>query len=332
MSKKIIGVTVGTPINPQKVIEQTEQVQVEQIKQNTKDISQLYNEIANLTTSGLTTAQVNALDGMFKKCAFTSDATTEYEAFKTAFGITGGGTVEPDEPDNPEITLTSISAVYNGGEVTVGTALTDLTGITVTGTYSDGSTANIIGYTLSGTIAEGNNTITVSYSGKTTTFTVTGIAESGGEDTDNENLMTTGDLGTFSDLGTYTGYDGYYDADTKTLQLTAKSGTTNTNAHFKITPFVEVGKSYTLFMGIENRKSSATSTGKVDYSTTTNYATNNLSSVTNSTQLQSGDIQYRQFTVPEDAVEVYMLISTAEHVDFTITNVALYEGTYTEMP
>ena len=36
------------------------------------------------------------------------------------------------------------------------------------------------GYTLSGTIAEGSNTITVTYQGKTATFTVTGVAESGG--------------------------------------------------------------------------------------------------------------------------------------------------------
>ncbi len=92
--------------------------------------------------------------------------------------ITVIGYVEDEE----EITLTSISATYTGGEVTVGTALTSLTGITVTGTYSDGSTGAITGYTLSGEIVEGSNTITVSYNGLTTTFTVTGVAESGGED------------------------------------------------------------------------------------------------------------------------------------------------------
>ena len=75
------------------------------------------------------------------------------------------------------VTLQSISAAYAGGEVTAGTALTDLTGITVTAHYSDGSTGTITGYTLSGEIVEGKNTITVSYGGKTTTFTVTGIAE-----------------------------------------------------------------------------------------------------------------------------------------------------------
>ncbi len=141
-------------------------------------------DIKNMQESsdGLTMAQVNALDGMFKKCAFTGDVSAEYEAFKTSFGIGGsGGTEEPDtpvEPDEPTVTLSSISATYTGGEVAVGTALTALTGITVKATYSDGSTKNVTGYTLSGTIAEGSNTITVSYDGKTTTFTVTGVAES----------------------------------------------------------------------------------------------------------------------------------------------------------
>lgn len=80
--------------------------------------------------------------------------------------------------DTPtEATLSSISATYNGGEVLVGTDIDDLTGITVTGTYSDSTTKNIIDYTLSGTINEGSNTITVSYQGKTTTFTVVGYVE-----------------------------------------------------------------------------------------------------------------------------------------------------------
>lgn len=85
----------------------------------------------------------------------------------------------PDEPENPEVMLASISATYSGGDVAVGTAVTALSGIVVTAHYSDGSTGIVTGYTLSGNIAEGSNTITVSYGDKTTTFTVTGIAESG---------------------------------------------------------------------------------------------------------------------------------------------------------
>lgn len=88
--------------------------------------------------------------------------------------------VEDDETggeDTPtEATLTNIEATYSGGDVEEGTSLNDLTGIIVTGTYSDGTTKNIIDYTLSGVINEGTNTITVSYQGQTTTFTVNGVA------------------------------------------------------------------------------------------------------------------------------------------------------------
>ena len=75
--------------------------------------------------------------------------------------------------------MTGISATYSGGSVPAGTALDDLTGIVVTTQYSDGSTATVTGYTLSGEIAEGSNTITVTYQGKTATFTVTGTAVAG---------------------------------------------------------------------------------------------------------------------------------------------------------
>lgn len=89
---------------------------------------------------------------------------------------------EPDEPVTPEVTLTSISATYSGGDVAVGTAVTALTGIVVTAHYSDGTSETVTDYTLSGTIAEGSSTVTVTYQSKTATFTVTGVAESGGED------------------------------------------------------------------------------------------------------------------------------------------------------
>lgn len=127
--------------------------------------------------SGVTTEMSQSLWTIMQKTAFV-EALTEAEltAFKTAWGIGSSG----DDSGDTEVTLSSISATYSGGEVTVGTALTDLTGITVTATYSDGSTATVTDYTLSGEIAEGSNTITVSYGGKTTTFTVTGVAESSG--------------------------------------------------------------------------------------------------------------------------------------------------------
>ena len=150
--------------------------QAQQIEKNTQDISKLSDEIANLSKNGLTTEQINALDGMFKVTAFSEDPASAYNAFKTAFGV--------DSKSETEKTLSSISATYNGGDIATGTSLTDLTGIIVTAHYSDGSTENVTGYTLSGEILEGENTITVSYSGLTTTFEVTGVAS---EDTDYNN-------------------------------------------------------------------------------------------------------------------------------------------------
>ena len=123
---------------------------------------------------------------------------------------------EPDVPVDPEVTLTSISATYSGGDVAVGTALTDLTGIVVTATYSDGSTATVTGYTLSGEIAEGSNTITVTYEGKIATFTVTGVAEE--EDATWETLsMTYGAL-----AGAYQGGKVYSDTGTTEIGTTAR--------------------------------------------------------------------------------------------------------------
>ena len=88
-------------------------------------------------------------------------------------GGSGGGETEG--------TLTGISATYTGGNVVVGTAVTELIGIVVTANYSDGSIATVTEYTLSGDIAEGENTVTVTYAGFTTTFTVVGVVESGFE-------------------------------------------------------------------------------------------------------------------------------------------------------
>lgn len=125
--------------------------------------------------------------------------------------------VTVDIAEEGQVTLTSISATYTGGDVAVGTALTDLIGITVTGIYSDGSTSAITGYTLSGTIAEGSNTITVSYGGKTTTFTVTGVVESGGGE-------VTAELPT-------DGLVAYFDFRNTTPEINTKQGFTKFNAN-----------------------------------------------------------------------------------------------------
>lgn len=72
--------------------------------------------------------------------------------------------------------LSSISAVLTLGAHTVyeDDTLNSLQPyLTVTAHYSDGGTATVIGYTLGGALAVGTSTITVSYEGKTTAFTVT---------------------------------------------------------------------------------------------------------------------------------------------------------------
>lgn len=74
------------------------------------------------------------------------------------------------------VTVTSISASFNqGGNPVYTTDTLDSLRqyLTVTATYSNGSTATVSLYTLSGTLAVGTSTITVTYESKTTTFNVT---------------------------------------------------------------------------------------------------------------------------------------------------------------
>lgn len=154
--------------------------QANQIEKNRQDISKLSDEIAKQTGTGLSTEAIDKLEEVGNYLVYTTaDGGSKWTELISILrnGSSGGGSGET------EATLSSISATYTGGEVTTGTALSDLTGITVTATYSDGTTKTVTGYTLSGEILEGENTITVSYGGKTTTFTVTGIVESGGEAT-----------------------------------------------------------------------------------------------------------------------------------------------------
>lgn len=173
MSNTIYGTPVGTPLSPKKIAEALNPVKTVN-GQAPDENGNVEIEVPGGNANGLTAEQISALDGLFKICAYTADAKNAYKAFQTAFGIVSE--VVPDEPD-PEKTLTSIFAVYSGGDVTAGTAVNDLTGIVVTAHYSDGTSEVVTGYTLSGTIAEGENTITVSYGGKTTAFIVTGTAE-----------------------------------------------------------------------------------------------------------------------------------------------------------
>lgn len=174
----------------------------------------------------LTTAQIEALHGMFKACAYddSKDVSGAYAAFLSAFGITDSGDNEggsgEDGGEETEKTLTSISATYSGGDVTVGTALTDLTGIVVTAHYSDGTSETVTDYTMNGTIAEGSNTVTVSYGGKTTTFTVNGAAVSEGETVEMVSVNQDVCTNLYTDNGTTTtkNYTGPSVASTKVFE------------------------------------------------------------------------------------------------------------------
>ena len=152
-----------------------------------KEISSLSEEIANKTGTGLSTEAIDKLEEVGNYLAYTTaDGGSKWTELISILrnGSSGGGSSET------EVTLSSISATYTGGDVEEGTALSDLTGITVIATYSDGSTATVTGYTLSGEIAEGENTITVSYGGKTTTFTVIGTASVSAGETIVYNVFT----------------------------------------------------------------------------------------------------------------------------------------------
>jgi hypothetical protein len=165
-----------------------------QIQNQTDLIAQIKTALADKAAKagGLDSTASALLIAILRNAVYSTDQSANITALEEALasgGSSGGGN---EEPDNPEATLSSISAVYSGGSVTAGTAVSALSGIVVTAHYSDGTSATVTGYTLSGTIAEGSNTITVSYGGKTTTFTVTGVAESGGDEpsSDSEELMS----------------------------------------------------------------------------------------------------------------------------------------------
>lgn len=78
----------------------------------------------------------------------------------------------------PPVNLDSISALFQPGDTIINDSMSldDLKQyLTVTAVYTDESTEELSDsdYSLSGSMTEGNQTITVSYGGKTTTFTVT---------------------------------------------------------------------------------------------------------------------------------------------------------------
>lgn len=100
-----------------------------------------------------------ALDNMFKKVQFASDASNEYSVFHSwASGAD----------------IVSISAAYNPGNNLIydSDSLDSLRPyLIVTALFSDGTTAAVSGYTLSGNMNAGNNTFMVTFENVSTTFT-----------------------------------------------------------------------------------------------------------------------------------------------------------------
>ena len=72
--------------------------------------------------------------------------------------------------------IESITAIYNGGVVSIGTPLANLD-ISVYAVYSNGETEEVTDYALSGEIASETNVITITYLSFTTTIEVNAISQ-----------------------------------------------------------------------------------------------------------------------------------------------------------
>lgn len=123
------------------------------------EISDLKSQITQL--EAIPYAVKQAMDTLFQNVAFKnddlySDELATFHAWASA------------------ISVTSISAVYTqSGTIYDDDTLDDLkSDLVVTASYDDGTSATVSGYTLSGILEIGTSTITVTYEGKTTTFSV----------------------------------------------------------------------------------------------------------------------------------------------------------------
>lgn len=130
-------------------------------------------------------------------------------------------------------TLQSITATFTQGSTVIYTdnTLNDLKPyLTVTGEYTDGTTRTITNYTLSGKLNAGTNTITVTYSGKTTTFTVNVVTRTikSISAVFNQGSAIIYTDNTLNDLKPYLTVTAHYNAGpTKTLTNYRMSGTLN---------------------------------------------------------------------------------------------------------
>lgn len=125
------------------------------------DIYDLIAAAETLRGTGLTDDIKSALLDCFEHVAWTDEHGQDYvDALEAAL--------------YPPAELVSISAVYTqSGTVYTTDSLDDLkSDLVVTAVYSDSTTQTVTNYTLSGALSVGTSTVTVSYGGKTTTFSV----------------------------------------------------------------------------------------------------------------------------------------------------------------
>lgn len=131
---------------------------------------------AHYTDSTTETVTTYTLSGTLTEG--TSVITVSYGGKTTAFNVTV----------TAPATLSSITAVYTQSGTVYDTDTLDSlkSDLVVTAVYSDSTTQTVAStdYTLSGTLTEGTSTITVSYGGKSTTFTVT-VTHAAGNPFDN---------------------------------------------------------------------------------------------------------------------------------------------------
>lgn len=72
-------------------------------------------DLPGAETGGLTIAQVNALNELFRAAAYTKDVSDEYATFRKVFGLESSDEpVDPDEPDVPVVTTYNITNNLTG--------------------------------------------------------------------------------------------------------------------------------------------------------------------------------------------------------------------------
>jgi len=132
-----------------------------QIATNTADISDLKADLEQIVP-GLTDEAKQALLACFQHVIWLDHDADYYQRLNDALYASQD--------------VVFISAVFNSGSTVLypNTSLDDLKAfLTVTATYADSHSSEVVSYALSGSLVVGVNTITVSYQNKTTTFTVT---------------------------------------------------------------------------------------------------------------------------------------------------------------